>query len=459
MPVGSLQFLARDHLQTLMEQFVKEATEQVKLEGKPEDTDLSRHIKDWAAKYGFSFQQVQEEIQKWAADIKKNEDDIYKLGLAAFAEKQFGKAADLFTESAQTKAKRLQALTQETEKLTEETVRDFRLAGDAAYNNYDFYRALVAYQSALEYLPREQSPNLWAQVLVETGKANTQIGIRTEGPAIHHHLNEAVTAYRQAHEVYTRDQLPHKWAAMQRILGIILRRQGTRTVGTEGLLLLAQAVAAYHQALEVYTRDQLPQEWAMAQNKLAKAAFLLEDWSMAAKSFANVLLIYPHFAEAFIYLNVIYHEKMFLFDKVFEINRQWLAGHPDDLAGQSNFVEAHFTTGRFAEAEKRFADLLANTELDPHSQIALRVIEIAMFLAQNMSKVVPSKLETLRATIAAQSEDFTLEWSFAGTKRFIGQDERLTPFRTWLISLIEGLGRKGPTFVAHRCRFGPVQFC
>ena len=50
----------------------------MKPEGKPEEIDFSRYIKDWAAKYGFNAQQAREEIDKWIADIEKNQNDLYE---------------------------------------------------------------------------------------------------------------------------------------------------------------------------------------------------------------------------------------------------------------------------------------------------------------------------------------------------------------------------------------------
>ena len=41
-------------------------------------------------------------------------------------------------------------------------MRDFRLAGDAHYNNYIFDQALIAYERALTYVSRQQTPQLWA---------------------------------------------------------------------------------------------------------------------------------------------------------------------------------------------------------------------------------------------------------------------------------------------------------
>jgi tetratricopeptide (TPR) repeat protein len=191
LPVGSKKFWSDDRIQKFVEDMAERAREQVKPEGKPEEIDLGRYIKEWAAEYGFSAEQAKAEIDKWVAEVQEKQDDFHKLGLAAYAERNFGKAAALLTESAITKAERL-------ERLTEETVRDFRLAGDAQYNNYAFDKALAVYQRALDYLSKERNPRLWARVLVDIGLAQRQISIRAAGSAIHAHLNTAVEAYRKA---------------------------------------------------------------------------------------------------------------------------------------------------------------------------------------------------------------------------------------------------------------------
>jgi tetratricopeptide (TPR) repeat protein len=243
----------------------------VKLEGKPEEIDFSRYIKDWAAKYGFNAQQAREEIDKWIADIEKNQNDLYKLGLAAFAKKNFGEASVLFNESAELKAKKLEAVIQQEKTLTEEVVRDFRLTGDAHYSNYAFDQALQAYQRTLRYVAKQQTPQLWAAIMLDIGKTHTELGNRTAGLDIHTHLTAAVQAYNQTLEVYTRETLPQLWAMTQNNVGVALKEQGIRTGGERGTQLLAEAVAAFRQALEVFTHETLPQDWAMTQNNVGNA--------------------------------------------------------------------------------------------------------------------------------------------------------------------------------------------
>ena len=44
---------------------------------------------------------------------RENQNDLYKLGLAAFAKKNFGEASKLFNESAELKAQKLEAVKQQ----------------------------------------------------------------------------------------------------------------------------------------------------------------------------------------------------------------------------------------------------------------------------------------------------------------------------------------------------------
>src|SRR5262249_17438626 len=154
---------SHNHLEKLIQDLAEKTKQQLTPDNKP--VDFSRYIKDWATRYGFSAQQAKEEIDKWIAEVKENQDDLSKLGLAAFAEKNFRKASQLFNESAEQKAKRLAEVKKEEGTLIEEIVRDFVRAGHSHVSNYLFEDALKAYQHALSYVTREQSPQLWAGTL------------------------------------------------------------------------------------------------------------------------------------------------------------------------------------------------------------------------------------------------------------------------------------------------------
>jgi tetratricopeptide (TPR) repeat protein len=430
LPVGSKLFLSSNHLEKLFQDLSEKSKQQLTPDNKP--VDFSRAIKDWAVKYGFSAQQAKEEIDKWIAEVKANEEDPFKLGLAAFAEKNFRKASAWFTASGEQKAQELAEARKKEETLTEETVRAFRRAGDAQMNSYMFEEALTAYARALRYVTKEHKPQLWAATLHDIGAAHWQRGTRVAGTAIHDHLTAAIQAYRQALEVYTRTDLPQDWAMTQNNLGIALWAQGQRTAGERGTQLLAEAVAAYRQALEVRTLETLLRPWAQTQKNLANALLLLQDWPNAAVSYTNVLRVDPDDREAYQAVSALYHDVLFQFPQVFALDQQWLERHPDDLDALSNFAEKHFTTSRFAECARRLTALLANPAVPPQVNVALRVIDVANVLALDNPASVPGKIDTLLEMLPRQPEDFQVTWSFGGTLHFISQHEALAPYRSWL---------------------------
>src|SRR5215475_8460442 len=77
-------------------------------------------------------------------------------------------------------SKNVRSIVKQQEKiLTDEVVRDFRLSGDAHYNNYAFDQALQAYQRALGYVAKQQTPQLRAAIIFDIGKTHTELGNRT----------------------------------------------------------------------------------------------------------------------------------------------------------------------------------------------------------------------------------------------------------------------------------------
>ena len=271
LPVGSKKFWSEDRIENFIKTLAEKSKEQIRPDGTPQDIDFSQAIKEWAVKYGFSAEQAKAEIDKWVAETKSKENDFHKLGLAAFAEKQFGKAESLFNKSANGKITKWTALKTQEQQLADDIISDLRLAGDAAYNNYEFHKAIENYENALSFIVKDKQPRLWGAIQTKIGNANEQQGIRTEAQKTHDHLKQAILCYRNALQVYTRDQLPQDWAMTQNNLGNALRDQGIRASGEMGQALLAEAVKAYRNALQVRTRDQLPQNWATTQNNLGAA--------------------------------------------------------------------------------------------------------------------------------------------------------------------------------------------
>jgi hypothetical protein len=84
LPIGSKLFWTHDRIEKFIQDTAEQSKQQVKPEGKPEEIDFSRYIKDWVAKYGFNAQQAREEIDKWIVDIEKNQNDLYKPLVSRF---------------------------------------------------------------------------------------------------------------------------------------------------------------------------------------------------------------------------------------------------------------------------------------------------------------------------------------------------------------------------------------
>jgi tetratricopeptide (TPR) repeat protein len=302
--------------------------------------------------------------------------------------------------------------------------------------------AVAAHREALKIFTREQSPQDWARTQNNLGAALMSQGERAEGAEGVRLLGEAVAAYRESLKVRTREELPQQWASTQNNLGNALRSQGERAERAEGVRLLNEAVAAYREAVKVLTREQSPQDWAMTQNNLAKAYFLLRNWLGAAEAYANTLTIYPDYEEAYARAGGLCHDMLFEFEKAFSLNQQWLARHPDDLSAQSDFAEKHFTTARFDECGRRINALLAKPEVSSSTKSALRAIEIADLLALNQADKILARMEALIAEVSRQPAEFKVEWVFDGTRHFISQTEKLSPYRDWLDKLFDAIGGK-----------------
>ncbi len=451
LPVGSKKFWSHDRMEKFIQDIAEKAKQQVQPQGKPQDIDLSRYIKEWALRYGFSVQQAKAEIDKWATEVEQ-QNDPYQLGLAAFARKNFGEASQFFAQSAQQKAQAYQQALVEAEQYRADMVRDYRLAGDAAYSNYQFAASRSHYENALRHIAKAQQPQLWGAVQNEIGIVIREFSVRTEGNDIPTLFKQAVQAYREALTVRTREVLPQDWAMTQNNLGNVLRDQGIRTQGEAGTQLLSQAVQAYREALTVRTREALPQDWAATQNNLGA---VLSDQgirtqgeagtqllSQAVQAYRDVLEVDPDNELSYQATINLYQDFLFAFHDALTVHQQWLQRHPDDLSARANFAEAHFTTGRFAEAEQQLAVLMTHADLEPGTRVGLQGIRIANWLALHEMAQAQVIGEELLALLDKLPADFEPGWSFTGAKYYVSQEPQLAAQRAVLLDLLTALEEK-----------------
>ncbi|HRI37169.1 MAG TPA: hypothetical protein PLO50_01305 [Nitrospira sp.] len=137
--------------------------------------------------------------------------------------------------------------------ITEDLVEDFRLAGHAYYAEYQFDRALAAYQEGLQYVSRQEMPTFWATLMIDIGNTQRHIAVRSEEEGLHQHLRAAAVALRDACTVYSKKDFPELWAKIQNNLGNALQEDGERTDGPDGAKLLREADEAYRKAKSVST--------------------------------------------------------------------------------------------------------------------------------------------------------------------------------------------------------------
>ena len=112
---GSHRFLSDDDLKRRIQKIAEETGKQNLSEEENKKPELSRYLKEWAVKYGFSLPQVRSELDRWASDVENRGDDKYALGLAEFYRENFGKAGDLFIQSAEDEEAEYQALIEQEE--------------------------------------------------------------------------------------------------------------------------------------------------------------------------------------------------------------------------------------------------------------------------------------------------------------------------------------------------------
>lgn len=133
----------------------------------------------------------------------------------------------------------------------------------------------------------------------------------------------------------------------------------------------------------------MPPQWAQTRNNLAEAYYHLEDWRNSAGTYANVLMVYPDDKKAYFISGLIYQDMLSGFSEAFELNRNWLKTHPEDVSAHIYFAERHFTTGRFGECEKLINSLLENPDVGPVLKTSLIATDIANLHALDSAGDVP----------------------------------------------------------------------
>ena len=138
----------------------------------------------------------------------------------------------------------------------------YQTIGEREADTENLEKALRIFGESLAVFEREKDDINWAAAQTNIGNGLMVLGQRESAPA---RLEAAVEAFRTALARRDRAKVPLDWASSQNNVGIALFSLGERTGSTE---TLEAAEAAYRSALEEYTRQAAPLQWAMTQNNL-----------------------------------------------------------------------------------------------------------------------------------------------------------------------------------------------
>ena len=306
--------------------------------------------------------------------------------------------------------------------------------------------AVTAYQNALQVRTRESAPQDWATTQIslraayqELGGAYRGLAERASGPAGLDSLRAAVAAYQNALQIQARESIPQAWAMTQNSLGVTYLGLGERLDGAEGAESLRAAITALQNALLVRTKESLPFEWAETWNNLAKAYVSQREWEKAAQAAENVLTLYPTHIEAAARAEAIYQNRLFRFDRAFEINAK-RSGRGDGLQfeGDDNildFIETDLTTARFAGCVT-FSAALRNSISGKDQRLVLTSLRFACLAADQKTEDAVTAGRELAKDLSGLDK---IHWTFDGVKHFVSQNPAFAGKAAEWVRLFEAL--------------------
>ena len=197
LPGGSKLFWTHERIEEFIARVASESAKKPPVQP-GESADLSASILELGRHYGFSTDEVREQIGKWMEAARKDVTDFRKQGMVAFAEKNFRLAGENFRRSAE------EGEQQAADKLRA-SAADRERAGDAFYNALDYHQALQEYRRALTSLNTYKDTlgplgvKVYPEHTVDVQRiflklANAKIGLgeRVSGPDSRRYLEEAV---------------------------------------------------------------------------------------------------------------------------------------------------------------------------------------------------------------------------------------------------------------------------
>jgi len=177
-----------------------------------------------------------------------------------------------------------------------------------------------------------------------------------------------------------------------------------------------------------------PNERAKPQYALALSQYNNGKWEDAARVAENGLKSEPEATDLLNVVSSVYHDKLFQFDRAFEMNaRRVQLG-----LGAEDFVENHLTTGRF-ESCADLAAVMRDKDFEvKRLNLAMTSVEFACLNAEKKSDAALAVGRQLRKEIPDLQ---AAGWNFAGTEHFISSNPAFEANAKDWLSLFQALDR------------------
>ncbi len=180
----------------------------------------------------------------------------------------------------------------------------------------------------------------------------------------------------------------------------------------------------------------------------------MKKWQKAADCYTDCLKVYPDELEIIYDLSFIYHDRLFDFEKAYELDTR-LIENPGlkELSTSMNYLEKKFTTGRFEDMEKQISQLHLKINRGDEYYTILMVFDIACGLVRNNKTQISGKLAELISYVENQPAEFNLGWTFDGTKHFIDTSQHIQDRdRQGLVSFFSALEGKNRDVILEKLR-------
>ncbi len=123
-----------------------------------------------------------------------------------------------------------------------------------------FQEAITTYESALEFVSEDKTPDLWGLIQSGLGAVYTLMGERTTDPA---YLEKGIEHSEKALSVFSPERAPYYWGSTASNLGACYTRMAERN---QSAGLLNKAKELFRELFSSFAQEQAPYHWAVAQS-------------------------------------------------------------------------------------------------------------------------------------------------------------------------------------------------